>query len=105
MPRSPPSSGAPAYGASSSTPSRWTSSPYAATPAARAPAGPSSPKLTADAPEHRAWLLTARAATDTVATYRRLGWHEVTPLPGTENAVIVFLSPHHPEAAEATLAA
>ncbi|MET3986170.1 GNAT family N-acetyltransferase [Streptomyces sp. PvR034] len=62
-------------------------------------------EITADAPQGRAWLLTARAATDTVATYRRLGWHEVTPLPGTENAVIVFLSPDHPEAAAASAAA
>ncbi|MBW5484736.1 GNAT family N-acetyltransferase [Streptomyces bambusae] len=53
-------------------------------------------EITADAPDGRAWLLTARRATDTVATYRRLGWHEVPPLPGTENAVIVFLGPDHP---------
>ncbi|MEV7420476.1 GNAT family N-acetyltransferase [Streptomyces sp. NPDC089919] len=57
-------------------------------------------EITADAPGDRAWLLTARKATDTVATYRRLGWHEVTPLPGTENGVVVFLAPHHPAALE-----
>ncbi|MCP3819488.1 GNAT family N-acetyltransferase [Streptomyces sp. A3M-1-3] len=55
-------------------------------------------ELTADAPDARAWLLTARKARKTVATYRRLGWHEVLPLPGTENEVIVFLAPHHPSA-------
>ncbi|WP_260611027.1 GNAT family N-acetyltransferase [Streptomyces sp. WAC06614] len=54
-------------------------------------------ELTADAPDGRAWLLTARKATDTVATYRRLGWHEVPPLPGTANAALVFLSPDHPD--------
>ncbi|MEU6215149.1 GNAT family N-acetyltransferase [Streptomyces sp. JL4002] len=55
-------------------------------------------EITADAPDDRAWLLTARAATDTVATYHRLGWHEVPPLPGTENGVVVFLAPNHPAA-------
>ncbi|MFE2142143.1 GNAT family N-acetyltransferase [Streptomyces sp. NPDC059456] len=53
-------------------------------------------EITADAPDRRAWLLTSRLATDTVATYRRLGWHEVTALPGTRTGVIVFLSPDHP---------
>ncbi|MEU3406783.1 N-acetyltransferase [Streptomyces sp. NPDC006670] len=53
-------------------------------------------EITADAPEHRAWLLTSRLAEDTVATYRRLGWHEVPALPGTETNVVVFLSPNHP---------
>lgn len=54
-------------------------------------------EITADAPERRAWLLTSRLATDTVATYRRLGWHEVPALPGTETGVVVFLSPDHPD--------
>ncbi|MFB6613420.1 GNAT family N-acetyltransferase [Streptomyces sp. NPDC056367] len=54
-------------------------------------------EITADAPDRRAWLLTSRLATDTVATYRRLGWHEVPALPGTETGVIVFLSPEHPD--------
>ncbi|KOU77597.1 GCN5 family acetyltransferase [Streptomyces sp. XY593] len=53
-------------------------------------------EITADAPDRRAWLLTSRLATDTVATYRRLGWHEVKARPGTETGVIVFLSPEHP---------
>ncbi|MFB0626441.1 GNAT family N-acetyltransferase [Streptomyces sp. AB3(2024)] len=53
-------------------------------------------EITADAPQRRAWLLTSRLATDTVATYRRLGWHEVSALPGTESGVVVFLSPDHP---------
>lgn len=53
-------------------------------------------EITADAPDRRAWLLTSRLATDTVATYRRLGWHEVQALPGTQTGVIVFLSPDHP---------
>ncbi|WP_327283601.1 MULTISPECIES: GNAT family N-acetyltransferase [unclassified Streptomyces] len=53
-------------------------------------------EITADAPDRRAWLLTSRLAIDTVATYRRLGWHEVTSLPGTQTGVIVFLSPDHP---------
>ncbi|MEF2525225.1 MULTISPECIES: GNAT family N-acetyltransferase [Streptomyces] len=58
-------------------------------------------EITADAPDGRAWLLTSRIATDTVATYRRLGWHEVAPLPGApeRTAVVVFLAPHHPGAA------
>ncbi|MFF8265363.1 GNAT family N-acetyltransferase [Streptomyces virginiae] len=55
-------------------------------------------EITADAPDDRAWLLTARVARDTVATYHRLGWHEVKPLPGTENGVVVFLAPNHPSA-------
>ncbi|UQX01323.1 GNAT family N-acetyltransferase [Streptomyces sp. RerS4] len=53
-------------------------------------------EITADAPDGRAWLLTSRLATDTVATYRRLGWHEVPALPGTLTGVIVFLAPGHP---------
>ncbi|MFI5616873.1 GNAT family N-acetyltransferase [Streptomyces sp. NPDC051567] len=53
-------------------------------------------EITADAPDSRAWLMTARRAADTVATYHRLGWHEVAPLPGTENGVVVFLAPDHP---------
>ncbi|MFJ1568444.1 GNAT family N-acetyltransferase [Streptomyces erythrochromogenes] len=53
-------------------------------------------EITADAPDQRAWLLTSRLATVTVATYRRLGWHEVAARPGTETGVIVFLSPEHP---------
>ncbi|MFJ9644617.1 GNAT family N-acetyltransferase [Streptomyces sp. NPDC101206] len=54
-------------------------------------------EVTADAPDRRAWLLTSRLATDTVATYRRLGWHEVPALPTAHaTAVIVFLSPDHP---------
>ncbi|MFI8363967.1 GNAT family N-acetyltransferase [Streptomyces sp. NPDC085612] len=53
-------------------------------------------EITADAPDRRAWLLTSRLATDTVATYRRLGWHEAEARPGTATGVIVFLSPEHP---------
>ncbi|GHD70746.1 MULTISPECIES: GNAT family N-acetyltransferase [Streptomyces] len=53
-------------------------------------------EITADAPDGRAWLLTSRLATDTVATYRRLGWHEVAARPGTETGVVVFLAPEHP---------
>ncbi|MFD3325732.1 GNAT family N-acetyltransferase [Streptomyces sp. NPDC058701] len=53
-------------------------------------------EITADAPDRRAWLLTSRLARDTVATYRRLGWHEVPARPGTETGVVVFLSPEHP---------
>ena len=53
-------------------------------------------EITADAPDGRAWLLTSRLATETVATYRRLGWHEVPALPGPRTGVIVFLSPNHP---------
>lgn len=53
-------------------------------------------EITEDAPERRAWLLTSRLATDTVATYRRLGWHEVAALPGTQTGVVVFLAPDHP---------
>ncbi|NXY99404.1 GNAT family N-acetyltransferase [Streptomyces sp. BR123] len=54
-------------------------------------------EVIADAPDRRAWLLTSRLAADTVATYRRLGWHEVSALPDTRTtAVVVFLSPDHP---------
>ncbi|MEU9037786.1 acetyl-CoA sensor PanZ family protein [Streptomyces sp. NPDC048352] len=53
-------------------------------------------EITEDAPQGRAWLLTSRLARDTVATYRRLGWHEVPALPGTQTGVVVFLSPDHP---------
>ncbi|KIF02717.1 GCN5 family acetyltransferase [Streptomyces sp. RSD-27] len=53
-------------------------------------------EITADAPHHRAWLLTSRLAAETVATYHRLGWHEVPALPGTETNVVVFLAPDHP---------
>ncbi|MFF4328644.1 N-acetyltransferase [Streptomyces sp. NPDC048387] len=53
-------------------------------------------EITADAPQQRAWLLTSRLAEDTVATYHRLGWHEVPPLPGTATNVVVFLAPDHP---------
>ncbi|WP_461010325.1 GNAT family N-acetyltransferase [Streptomyces capparidis] len=56
--------------------------------------------LTGGAPGGRAWLLTARGAADTVAFYHRVGWHEVPPLPGRENDVVVFLAPGHPGAAE-----
>jgi GNAT superfamily N-acetyltransferase len=55
-------------------------------------------ELIADAPDGRAWLLTWRGAPDTVAFYRRIGWHEVEPLPGMDNDIVVFLSPAHPAA-------
>lgn len=54
-------------------------------------------ELTGDAPERRAWLLTSQQITDTVTFYRRLGWHQVAPLPGQDNDIVVFLSPTHPE--------
>ena len=47
-------------------------------------------------PDGRAWLLTAADAT--ITFYRRVGWHQVTPLPGTANEIVVFLSPTHPAA-------
>jgi GNAT superfamily N-acetyltransferase len=40
----------------------------------------------------RAWLLTWNQAHDTLAFYRRIGWHEPEPLPGKETDVVVFLS-------------
>jgi GNAT superfamily N-acetyltransferase len=52
--------------------------------------------LTGTAADGRAWLLTWNRAHDTVAFYRRLGWHEPAPLPGRETDVIVFLAPGHP---------
>ncbi|SPE54110.1 hypothetical protein SNS2_2536 [Streptomyces netropsis] len=55
-------------------------------------------ELTTDAPAARSWLLTARKATATMATYHRLGWHELRPLPGKENDIAVFLAPTHPGA-------
>lgn len=53
-------------------------------------------ELVATAPNGRAWLLTAANATDTIAFYNRVGWHQVKPRPGTDNAIVVFLSPTHP---------
>jgi GNAT superfamily N-acetyltransferase len=53
-------------------------------------------ELTSDAPDGRAWLLTSRQITDTVAFYHRVGWYEVPPLSGPENDIVVFLSPNHP---------
>jgi GNAT superfamily N-acetyltransferase len=53
-----------------------------------------------EVPGGRAWLLTARKATDTVAFYERVGWHRVEPLPGTVNDIVVFLSPDHPSGSE-----
>ncbi|QSB13851.1 GNAT family N-acetyltransferase [Natronosporangium hydrolyticum] len=53
-------------------------------------------ELISDAPSGRAWLLTSRQITDTVAFYRRVGWYEVPPLLGQENDIVVFLSPAHP---------
>lgn len=53
-------------------------------------------ELTEDAPDGRAWVAMSRRAEDAVASYRRLGWREVEPLPGEENGVLVFLAPGHP---------
>jgi len=53
-------------------------------------------ELISDAPGGRAWLLTSPQITDTVAFYRRVGWHGVPPLPGKDNGIVVFLSPAHP---------
>ncbi|MFI0982077.1 GNAT family N-acetyltransferase [Streptomyces sp. NPDC021093] len=53
----------------------------------------------AGAPDGRAWLLTARFATDTVNFYRRRGWHEIAPPPGADSgagSIAVFLAPDHP---------
>ncbi|MFE9254768.1 GNAT family N-acetyltransferase [Streptomyces sp. NPDC006879] len=58
-------------------------------------------EIVADAPDARAWLIMARKAGDAVATYRRLGWHEVSALPGASRDLIVFLSPDHPDASAA----
>jgi ribosomal protein S18 acetylase RimI-like enzyme len=49
--------------------------------------------LTSDAPEDRAWLLTHRDVTSTIAFYRSLDWRPIEPLPGTTNDIAVFLSP------------
>ncbi|CAM5282786.1 N-acetyltransferase [Streptomyces spiroverticillatus] len=55
------------------------------------------------APDGRAWLLTARSAPDAVAFYRRLGWHEVLPVPGADPGdLVAFLAPGHPGAAAIT---
>ncbi|MDI3386920.1 GNAT family N-acetyltransferase [Streptomyces sp. B-S-A8] len=53
-------------------------------------------ELAADAPSGRAWVPMSRHAKAAVASYRRLGWREVEPLPGAGNGVVVFLSPGHP---------
>lgn len=55
-------------------------------------------ELAGDAPEGRAWVAMSRRAEDAVASYRRLGWREVEPLPETRNDIAVFLSPGHPGA-------
>ncbi|OQD57682.1 hypothetical protein BM536_000855 [Streptomyces phaeoluteigriseus] len=51
--------------------------------------------LTADATVcgGRSWLLTWYQAHDTLAFYRRIGWQEPDPLPGSETDIVVFLSP------------
>jgi GNAT superfamily N-acetyltransferase len=54
--------------------------------------------ITDAAPDGRAWLLTWDQAPDAVAFYRHIGWHEVPPLPGIRNEVVIFLSPKHPGA-------
>ncbi|MFC7305296.1 GNAT family N-acetyltransferase [Streptomyces monticola] len=56
-------------------------------------------ELADDAPSGRAWVAMSRRAKNAVASYRRLGWREVRPLPDAENEVLVFLSPGHPAAA------
>ncbi|MEV6282810.1 GNAT family N-acetyltransferase [Kribbella sp. NPDC051770] len=43
-----------------------------------------------------AWLLTWNEAHDTIAFYRRTGWHE-PPVAGPETDIVVFLSPDHPK--------
>ncbi|WP_217240891.1 GNAT family N-acetyltransferase [Streptomyces sp. AC555_RSS877] len=52
--------------------------------------------LTATAPGGRAWLLAWEQAHDTLAFYRRIGWQEPDPLPGSETDIVVFLSPSWP---------
>jgi GNAT superfamily N-acetyltransferase len=41
----------------------------------------------------RAWLLTWDQAHDTLAFYRRIGWHEPEPVPGSDTDIVVFTSP------------
>jgi GNAT superfamily N-acetyltransferase len=41
----------------------------------------------------RAWLLTWDQAHDTLAFYRRVGWREPEPVPGSDTDVVVFTSP------------
>jgi DNA-binding HxlR family transcriptional regulator/GNAT superfamily N-acetyltransferase len=41
----------------------------------------------------RAWLLTWDQAHDTLAFYRRIGWLEPEPVPGSATDVVVFTSP------------
>ncbi|MGC4940050.1 GNAT family N-acetyltransferase [Kribbella sp. DT2] len=43
-----------------------------------------------------AWLLTWNQAHDTIAFYRRAGWHE-PPALGPATDIVVFLSPNHPK--------
>ncbi|GAA3091583.1 GNAT family N-acetyltransferase [Streptomyces rectiviolaceus] len=53
--------------------------------------------LTVTAPGGRAWLLTWDQAHETLAFYRRMGWHEPEPLPGCRATdIVVFLSPSTP---------
>ncbi|TMR27554.1 GNAT family N-acetyltransferase [Nonomuraea zeae] len=52
--------------------------------------------LASDAPQGRAWLLTHRYVTSAIAFYRSLGWRLISPLPGTDNDIAVFLSAEPP---------
>ncbi|GAB3822816.1 GNAT family N-acetyltransferase [Kribbella italica] len=55
-------------------------------------------RLLSTAADHQpsgAWLLTWNQAHDTIAFYRRIGWHEA-PVKGQETDIVVFLSPNHP---------
>ncbi|WP_327355794.1 N-acetyltransferase [Streptomyces sp. NBC_01304] len=56
-------------------------------------------ELTSDAPLGRAWVVLARRAAAAVASYRRLGWHEVPSLPSSGSELMVFLAPRHPAVA------
>uniref|UniRef100_A0AAU2VUY2 GNAT family N-acetyltransferase n=1 Tax=Streptomyces sp. NBC_00008 TaxID=2903610 RepID=A0AAU2VUY2_9ACTN len=48
---------------------------------------------TGHGPRGRAWLLAWNQAHDTLAFYRRIGWQEPAPVPGSETDIVVFLSP------------
>ncbi|MEV5707155.1 GNAT family N-acetyltransferase [Actinoallomurus sp. NPDC052274] len=44
------------------------------------------------------WLLTSTRSPVTVPFYRKCGWHQITHPREGEEAIVVFLSPHHPQA-------
>lgn len=49
------------------------------------------------APDQRTWLLTWSGAAETVSFYRHIDWRTVTPLPGVDADIVVFIPADHPQ--------